>query len=97
MNLPPQGLGQFNGAFGAALLGLRRVERLLAEGRDIPAPGGEGAAEHGIHAVHRWSAYVPATQERVASAHGTTAGVSLIKVLSSKKGGQHGRISQAIE
>src|SRR5215469_265369 len=27
LHLPPNGLGQFNGAFGAAFLGLRRVER----------------------------------------------------------------------
>jgi predicted CoA-substrate-specific enzyme activase len=53
LNLPPHGLGQLNGAFGAALLGLRRVERLLAEGRAIPAPGGEGAST-----VRRWSSYV---------------------------------------
>lgn len=53
LNLPPNGLGQLNGAFGAALLGLRRVERLLAEGRTIPAPGGEGAST-----VRRWSSYV---------------------------------------
>ncbi|HEX9058250.1 MAG TPA: acyl-CoA dehydratase activase [Ktedonobacterales bacterium] len=54
LNLPPDGLGQLNGAFGAALLGLRRVERLLSEGREIPAPGGEKAV-----AVRRWSTYVP--------------------------------------
>jgi predicted CoA-substrate-specific enzyme activase len=53
-HLPPNGLGQLNGAFGAALLGLRRAERLLAEGRAIPAPGGETAAT-----VRRWSTYVP--------------------------------------
>lgn len=53
LNLPPDGLGQLNGAFGAALLGLRRVERLLAEGRAIPAPGGEGAST-----MRRWSSYV---------------------------------------
>jgi (R)-2-hydroxyacyl-CoA dehydratese activating ATPase len=54
LNLPPDGLGQLNGAFGAALLGLRRVERLLSEGREIPTPGGEKAV-----AVRRWSTYVP--------------------------------------
>ncbi len=36
--LPPNGLGQLNGAFGAALLGLRRVERLIADGRAIAGP-----------------------------------------------------------
>jgi predicted CoA-substrate-specific enzyme activase len=53
LKLPPRGLGQLNGAFGAALLGLRRVERLLAEGRAIPTPGDEGAST-----VRRWSSYV---------------------------------------
>lgn len=56
LNLPPGGLGQLNGAFGAALLGLRRVERLLAEGRAIPAPGGEEGST-----VRRWSSYVAPT------------------------------------
>lgn len=97
LNLPPQGLGQFNGAFGAALLGLRRVERLLTEGLSIPAPGGDGTEEHGIHAMHRWSAYVPVTKDRVAIAHGTTPGVSLINISLNRKDGQCGRISQAIE
>jgi predicted CoA-substrate-specific enzyme activase len=53
LNLPPHGLGQLNGAFGAALLGLRRVERLLAEGRAIPVPGGEVTVT-----ARRWSTYV---------------------------------------
>jgi (R)-2-hydroxyacyl-CoA dehydratese activating ATPase len=57
--LPPQGLGQFNGAFGAVLLGLRRVERLLAEGREIPPPGSEGPAQ----VTRRWSLFVHAAQE----------------------------------
>lgn len=55
--LPPNGLGQLNGAFGAALLGLRRVERLLAEGRAIPAPGGDGTT--GGSTARRWSTFVP--------------------------------------
>jgi (R)-2-hydroxyacyl-CoA dehydratese activating ATPase len=59
LHLPPQGLGQFNGAFGAALLGLRRVERLLAEGREIPPPGSEGL----VQAARRWSLFVQAAQE----------------------------------
>jgi predicted CoA-substrate-specific enzyme activase len=53
LHLPPHGLGQLNGAFGAALLGLRRVQRLRAEGRAIPAPSGKGAP-----ATRRWSSYV---------------------------------------
>jgi (R)-2-hydroxyacyl-CoA dehydratese activating ATPase len=56
LRLPPDGLGQLNGAFGAALLGLRRVERLLAEGRTIPAPSGEATST-----VRRWSSYVAPT------------------------------------
>lgn len=54
LQLPPNGLGQLNGAFGAALLGLRRVTRLLADGREIPAPNNQTVAS-----VHRWSTYVP--------------------------------------
>lgn len=54
--LPPNGLGQLNGAFGAALLGLRRAERLIAEGRSIVAPRGESDGE--IKA-RRWSTFVP--------------------------------------
>jgi predicted CoA-substrate-specific enzyme activase len=58
LHLPPHGLGQLNGAFGAALLGLRRAERLLTEGRTIPAPGGTGT---GGRAGHRWSTHVSTT------------------------------------
>ena len=54
LRLPPCGLGQLNGAYGAALLGLRRVERLVADGQTIPAPGGVTAAIQ-----RRWSTYVP--------------------------------------
>jgi predicted CoA-substrate-specific enzyme activase len=75
LNLPPQGLGQFNGAFGAALLGLRRAERLVAEGRSIPAPGSEVATEDGIHAPRRWSAFVPVAKEQVATTTSATVGV----------------------
>ncbi|HEX9133286.1 MAG TPA: hypothetical protein VF844_13420, partial [Ktedonobacteraceae bacterium] len=55
------GLGQFNGAFGAALLGMRRAEKLLSEGQSIPAPGGEHAHETGTNTPRRWSMYVPAS------------------------------------
>ena len=61
LNLPPQGLGQLNGAFGAALLGMRRAEKLLAEGQSIPAPGGEHAHESSANSPRRWSMYVPAS------------------------------------
>lgn len=57
LNLPPQGLGQLNGAYGAALLGLRRAERLLSEGREIPAPGAEPAAPTSLFAPRRWSMF----------------------------------------
>lgn len=53
LHLPPHGLGQLNGAFGAAVLGLRRVARLLADGQPIPTPG---TAASGT--VRRWSTYV---------------------------------------
>jgi predicted CoA-substrate-specific enzyme activase len=57
LHLPPGGLGQMNGAFGAALLGLRRLERLRAEGHAIPAPGGDGVT--GGTSPRRWSTFVP--------------------------------------
>lgn len=53
LRLPPDGLGQLNGAFGAALLGLRRVEKLLADGREIAAPMGDSVVK-----PRRWSTYV---------------------------------------
>jgi predicted CoA-substrate-specific enzyme activase len=60
--LPPDGLGQLNGAFGAALLGLRRVDRLLAEGRSISAPVGESLQDKSY--TRRWSTFVPAGKTR---------------------------------
>jgi (R)-2-hydroxyacyl-CoA dehydratese activating ATPase len=80
LNLPPQGLGQFNGAFGAALLGLRRAERLLAEGHGIPAPGAEVAGESSTIAPHRWSAYIPATKAQAAGVNGAAGSVPLLIV-----------------
>lgn len=62
LHLPPNALGQLNGAFGAALLGLRRVERLLAEGRSVAMPAVDGEMK-----PRRWSTYVP---------HSATVGVS---------------------
>ncbi len=56
LQLPPNGLGQLNGAFGAALLGLRRVERLVADGRAIASPAGDGEIK-----PRRWSTYVSPT------------------------------------
>jgi len=54
-HVAPDGLGQLNGAYGAAYLGLRRVERLLAEDKPIPPTAAElGGADP--KAVRRWSA-----------------------------------------
>lgn len=59
LNVPPDGLGQLNGAFGAAILGLRRVERLLAEGKPLPQPLGDGAESTApVSERRRWSTYV---------------------------------------
>jgi predicted CoA-substrate-specific enzyme activase len=63
LHLPPNGLGQLNGAFGAALLGLRRIERLLAEGRAVAGPAGGGEVK-----PRRWSTYIPPNPKSVASA-----------------------------
>ncbi len=56
-NVPPQGLGQLNGAYGAALLGAKRVEKLIAEGKAIPPTA---AAQNHFDAQpavrRRWSA-----------------------------------------
>lgn len=57
LHLPPNALGQLNGAFGAALLGLRRVERLIAEGRAILPPSNESEFK-----ARRWSTYVSQSQ-----------------------------------
>jgi (R)-2-hydroxyacyl-CoA dehydratese activating ATPase len=54
LRVAPNGLGQLNGAYGAALLGLKRVEKLIAEGKPMPPTAGqEGAA---AAARRRWSA-----------------------------------------
>lgn len=55
LQVAPDGLGQLNGAYGAALLGLLRVRKLLADGKPIPATAsqlntGEASAKR------RWSA-----------------------------------------
>ncbi len=48
-------LGQLNGAYGAALLGLRRVEKLLAEGKPIPPTAAQQAPGEPA-SLRRWSA-----------------------------------------
>ena len=54
LHVAPDGLGQLNGALGAALLGQRRVQKLVADGRPITlaAPASDG--EHAMR--RRWSA-----------------------------------------
>src|SRR5574340_466004 len=54
-HVAPDGLGQLNGAYGAAFLGLRRVEKLLAEGNTIP-PTAAGQTQTERAPVRRWSA-----------------------------------------
>ncbi|MBE7524356.1 MAG: 2-hydroxyglutaryl-CoA dehydratase [Burkholderiales bacterium] len=61
-HVAPGGLGQLNGAYGAAYLGLRRVEKLLADGRPIPPTAAE-QGEAPATAVRRWSA-MAATRKR---------------------------------
>jgi (R)-2-hydroxyacyl-CoA dehydratese activating ATPase len=57
-HVAPDGLGQLNGAYGAAFLGLRRVEKLLAEGKPIP-PAAAQQAPGATATVRRWSALTP--------------------------------------
>ncbi len=57
-NVAPDGLGQLNGAYGAAFLGLRRVEKLLAEGKPIPPMVGQQTSLESS-AVRRWSVLAP--------------------------------------
>ncbi len=57
-HVAPDGLGQLNGAYGAAFLGLRRVEKLLAEGKPIPPTAGQQGANDTAK-VRRWSALAP--------------------------------------
>lgn len=57
-NVAPNGLGQLNGAYGAAFLGLRRVEKLLAEGKPIPPTAAQQVPGEAV-TVRRWSAMAP--------------------------------------
>lgn len=54
LQVAPDGLGQLNGAYGAALLGLLRVQKLLAEGKPIPATASQLTTE--APSKRRWSA-----------------------------------------
>lgn len=85
LNLPPQGLGQFNGAFGAALLGLHRAQKLLSEGHSIPPPGGEQANESSANAPRRWSRYIPDTKESANGASSIGAGKPLAVIAAMRK------------
>lgn len=61
LNVAPDGLGQLNGAYGAALLGLRRVEKLLAEGKPIPPTAAQQEPGE-TSTVRRWSTKALTTQ-----------------------------------
>lgn len=88
LNLPPQGLGQFNGAFGAALLGMRRAEKLLSEGQSIPAPGSEHAHESDVYTPRRWSMYMPASIIYVDSTRSLVKGTPLKVIHSTRMDGK---------
>jgi predicted CoA-substrate-specific enzyme activase len=62
-HVAPNGLGQLNGAYGAAFLGLRRVEKLLAQGQPIPPTAAQQGQAQGMQTVRRWSA-MAATRPR---------------------------------
>ncbi len=55
-HVAPGGLGQLNGAYGAAFLGLRRVEKLLAEGKPIPPTAAQQGQAEQKSTARRWSA-----------------------------------------
>ena len=54
LSVAPDGLGQLNGALGAALLGLRRAQKLIEEGRPIAVAQASGEREQVKR--KRWSA-----------------------------------------
>lgn len=58
-NIAPDGLGQLNGAMGAALLGLRRIEKLIAEGKPIPPTAANLGTTSEGPVRRRWSAFTP--------------------------------------
>ncbi|GAB1411350.1 BadF/BadG/BcrA/BcrD ATPase family protein [Candidatus Desulfobacillus denitrificans] len=58
-NIAPDGLGQLNGAMGAALLGLRRIEKLIAEGKPIPPTAANLGTTAEGPVRRRWSAFTP--------------------------------------
>jgi predicted CoA-substrate-specific enzyme activase len=82
-NVAPNGLGQLNGAYGAAFLGLRRVEKLLAEGKPIP-PTAAQQDQGEAPAVRRWSA-MAATRKRFEPCGGDTGECPVVTVQVVKK------------
>lgn len=56
LHVAPNGLGQLNGAYGAALLGVKRVQKLRAEGKPIPPTAAAQPALDGRGGGRRWSA-----------------------------------------
>jgi activator of 2-hydroxyglutaryl-CoA dehydratase len=54
LSVASDGLGQLNGALGAALLGLRRAQKLIEEGR--PVAIAQASGEHEQVKRKRWSA-----------------------------------------
>ncbi|MDE3077141.1 MAG: 2-hydroxyglutaryl-CoA dehydratase [Chloroflexota bacterium] len=82
LNVPPDGLGQLNGAYGAALLGVRRVQKLLAEGKPIPPTASAIVpVENPFGARRRWSARAAVPS---AEACAGPAGCSIVQLLTKK-------------
>ncbi len=69
-HVAPNGIGQLNGAYGAAFLGLRRVEKLLAEGKPIP-PTAAQQGQTETAARKRWSAQAVKKRVEPCAATGT--------------------------
>ena len=72
LSVAPDGLGQLNGAYGAALLGAWRVRKLREAGVAIPVPAGSQAQGAGLGGRRRWSSrptkWTPASAESPAAA-----------------------------
>lgn len=77
-HVAPNGLGQLNGAYGAAYLGLRRAEKLLTEGKPIPPTAAQqGQAQ--TQTVRRWSAMAATRKRFEPCADGTACPVVVTK------------------
>jgi hypothetical protein len=77
LQVAPDGLGQLNGAYGAALLGLLRVQKLLAEGKPIPATASQLSSSEPA-ARRRWSAVA---SKKLAPPCGTSACPAPVKIV----------------